>query len=229
MDNRKYWKVVSIIDRDTGEHRQQYFFKRARARRIPLSSQLARQLAGYCLIDRDLRTVVEWLTELKKLVPPSKKSGTYGWSQVESKNSIHIALFVAALTFYGKCFAQSESRSIRLSIEWVPKEFHDTHQEVIALRNKFAAHSGDEEYEKVNVVLVLADKKGKLRDSWLLYRELKQIEVITQHPDDSASFEALARELQRKVNQKMQDLNDRIFKDEINPAGLDYWLTQSMY
>lgn len=229
MENRKYWKVVPIIDRDTGAHRQQYFYKRTRAQRIPISSHLARQLAGYCLIERDLRTVIEWLIELKKFVPSSKNPEVYGWSRVESSNSTHIALFVSALTFYGKCFAQTNARGIRLDSSWVPEDFLETHKQILALRNRFAAHSDDDEYEKVNVVLVLAGKKGRLRDSWMLYRELKQIEVMTQHPDDKASFEGLASELQRKVEQKMQELNDKIFKDEIHPAGLDHWLTQKMY
>jgi hypothetical protein len=226
----RYWKEVSIIDPDTGEHCQQYYFRRTRARRIPLTSHLARQMAGYALIERDLRMTLQWLNSIAQLSEAPKNRNRYAWTDKEDEaHALTLGLFVAALVFYGKCFSDCEGRRIRLSEEWIPQGFEDSHRLLIAMRNNFAAHSGAERFEAVNVVLVIPEKKDRIRDKPRLYRELRQTEALVSQHDDEFSAIKLVQELHKKVMNKLQELNDKIFRDEINPKGMAYWVKQQRY
>lgn len=226
----RYWKVVPIIDPDTGEHSQQYFFRRVRAKRIPIKSPLARQMAGYVLIERDLRMVMQWLSTIDRMSGPPKNQNQYAWTDKDDESHNRtLGLFVAALIFYGKCFSQCEGRRIRLDVDWIPQGFEETHKLVLMMRNNFAAHSGAEKFEDVNVVLVVPEKKGRLRDRLRLYREMKQPEALISHKDDEFSFFLLASKLREKVLEKLEELNRKIFQEEINPRGMKYWLAQERY
>ncbi len=231
MENpERYWKVVRIIDPDTGKHCQQYYFRRKRARRIPLASHLAKQMAGFALIERDLRMAERWLKSVAQLSGAPKNRSLHAWTDKDDEShGVTMGLFVAALVFYGKCFSDCEGRRIRLSQEWIPRGFEETHQLLITLRNNFAAHSGAEKFEAVNVVLVISEKKGRIRDKPRLYRELKQPEALSSHQDDKFSPLRLVQTLQCKVVEKLQELNDKIFRDEIRSKGMEYWAKQELY
>ena len=51
-------------------------------------------------------------------------------------------LFVAALTIYGKRFTSCEGRRVKLEKKNLSEDFHETHDEAMAFRHNFAAHSG---------------------------------------------------------------------------------------
>lgn len=215
-----------MIDPTTGDHRNYYYFKRAAARRIPITSRVAKQLAGYVLIERDLRMVATWLTMLERISPPVQGKQRHVWSTTDKDDDSHaqtLALFVAALSFYGKCFTQCEGRGVKLERGWIPTGFEDTHDLVLQMRHNFAAHSGADKFEDVHVVLVLAEKKGRLRDQALLVREMKQMESMISSTSDDFSFHALATALHAKVLAKLDELNAKIFREDINPK-LPGWL-----
>lgn len=225
--DRKYWTVRSVIDPSTGDHRNYYYFKRTAARRIPITSRVAKQLAGYVLIERDLRMAATWLTMLEKISPSSKGKKRHVWSATDKDEDSHahaLALFVAALSFYGKCFTQCEGRGVKLERSWIPLGFEGTHDLVIKMRHNFAAHSGADKFEDVHVVLVLAEKRGRLRDQALLVREMRQMESMISGADDNLSFRALVTELRTTVLAKLDELNAKIFREEINPQ-LPGWLS----
>jgi hypothetical protein len=229
-DKERYWKILPAINQKTGEFRQRYSFRRVPAKRIPIISPTARQFAGYVLIERDLRMVIQWLTNVAAMSSRPKGTGYHVWTDKddESHNQA-LGLFVAALTFYGKCFSECEGRRVQLDKQWIPTGFEEAHELMLTMRNNFAAHSGAEKFEDVQIVLVLPAKKGKLQDEPRLYRELKQTESLISHHDDDASFLQLATRLQTKVLEKLDELNARLFEKEIRPLGWDHWLSKEMY
>ena len=227
IPGRKYWTLRSVIDPSTGDHRNHYYFKRVPARRIPITSPVAKQLAGYVLIERDLRMVATWLTMIDKISPPVRDKTRHAWSTTDKDDDSHaetLGLFVAALSFYAKSFTRCEGRRVKLERAWIPVGFKETHDLVMQMRHNFAAHSGADKFEDVHVVLVLAEKKGHLRDQALLFREMKQMESMISWTNDEFSFFALATQLRQKVLAKLDELNAKLFRDEINPR-LHEWLS----
>jgi len=195
-----------------------------------MRTPLARQLAGHTLIERDLRMVIQWLTAINTISGPPKRRGGHIWT--DKDDAMHnqtLGLFVAALVFYGKCFSQCEGRRVRLDWQWIPKGFKETHEFVLTMRNNFAAHSGAEKFEGVNVVLVLPEKKGRLRDQPRLYREMRQTEAVISYEDDEFSFLGLATKVREKVLVKLDELNGKIFTEDINPRRMEHWLAQKLY
>lgn len=227
VENENHWKIVPLIDKSTGAHRQEYFFKGNPAKRVVLSSQLAKQMQGYVLIERDLRMVGEWLKTIARISRQPETRDPHAWTtNDDATHAVVFGLFVASVTTYGKCFAQAEGRRVQLDDSWIPIGFDDTHKRMREMRNKFTAHSGSEEFESVNVVLVVPVQYGRLhpKEQPRLYREMRQTEAQLSFDDDEYSFAELVTRLQRMVLEKLDGLNAKIFSDEIRPKGYGYWL-----
>lgn len=232
FSDRKNWTLESVLDPKTGKHRNRYFFKGKRAQRIPITSRLAQQLAGYALIERDLRMVQEWLAKIDALSKDQIDQGKEGWRLTEKPDPDHnltLGLFVAALTFYGKCFSECEGRKVKLDRNFVPNEFRETHDLVMRFRHNFAAHSGADKFENVQIVLVLNPKPKHLDERRALVRELIQPEVWVSLDPDEHSFSRLVERVRGSVLRKLDEVNDKIFIEDINPKGLDYWYSKKQY
>ena len=227
IKDRPGWKIESVVIPSTGEHYNRYFYRRTKAKRIELTSKLAQQLGGYALIERDLRMVLSWLLELKDLTHgvPLTDGGWWESTTSEKLHPIVQSLFFSSISFYGKCFSECKGRKIKLDTQWVPEEFKATHKLLLQMRNNFTAHSGTAQFESVNVALVLARKGPKLKDEPLLIRELVQMEAMHSLDDDQTPAIKLLEIIHGKVKKKMGQLNDKIFKEEINPKGMEYWLS----
>ncbi|MCP4230912.1 MAG: hypothetical protein GY771_12315, partial [bacterium] len=161
-------------DPRTGDRRNQYFFKRNRAPRVELKSKLAQQLAGYTLIEKDLRNVITWLNEIDKLHPYDEyvEKGAQISFDRETYNIVK-GLYVASLTFYGKCFTSCDGRKLKLKRSFLGEQYRSAHDEVMHMRHNFAAHSGADSFEEVKIALVLHLKK-RSNEIPEIYRELSQ-------------------------------------------------------
>jgi hypothetical protein len=116
-DRPKDWNVEEVLDPKTGEPHNKHFYKGQRAQRIPITSQRAKSLAAYALVERDLRMVREWIIRLDELNKPEITDLKDGWNitaKSDPENNLAQALFVAAVTFYGKCFSEAEGRRLKL-------------------------------------------------------------------------------------------------------------------
>ena len=84
---------MSELDPETGVFRQKYFFRDVPAQRIPITSKFARRLAGYTLIERDLRAVHGWLEQIfelsKSQLAEEKRVGTSLTNQI-LKIALHL-------------------------------------------------------------------------------------------------------------------------------------------
>jgi hypothetical protein len=171
------------------------FYKGKLSPRIPLSSKLSAQWAGYVLIDKDLRSVTTWLEKIDEYMKEQKEDVL---STDRVVKDMVKGLWIASLTFYGKCFTEADGRKIKLNLSQLNKEYHEDHNEYINLRNNFAAHAGSG-YEKVNIVLVLPPIKKVPRPP-LIVPELYQPFYST------GDFLNLVKHVQEKVLIKIKKL-----------------------
>lgn len=212
------WEVHEILDPHSNLRTNKYFFKRRRAPRIELSDKISQQFAAYALIEKDLRNVLIWLGEIENLHPLKNRTVTK-ISPNREDFSIVKGLYVAALTFYGKCYTTCEGRRVKLEKNIMDEEFIGVHDDIMHMRHNFAAHSGADSFEEVKIALVLppnikSDAKPKI------VRELRQPDFMD---DTEKPFQELVKHVQRKVIQKMSQIENKIYENEIAPKGKKYW------
>ncbi|MGZ7307030.1 hypothetical protein ACXWRJ_09320, partial [Streptococcus pyogenes] len=95
--------------------------------------KISEQYGAYSLIEKDLRSVIIWLNEIEKLAPEDLDR----WKNPDKMNLVK-GLFVAALTFYGKCFTSCEGRRVKLEKTIIDPEYLDLHDHIMKLRHNFA-------------------------------------------------------------------------------------------
>jgi hypothetical protein len=218
----EYWQVKEILDPTTGKVERLYSYKRKPCRRVLLNSKLAQQLAGYSLIEKDLRSTRSWLKEISaRHVPREHKNFSFRHSRDRETYDLIKGLFVASLTFYGKCFTTCEGRRIKLDRSLLEEPWRGTHDEVLSYRNNFAAHSGAEKFEEVKIALVFPKRKPNVIPK--IYRELQQPDLAWSGPKEGASFIELVEHVGFIVARKIQLLDEKILKEEVLPKGHHYW------
>lgn len=213
------WKFREFVN-SNGTRVNTYYYKNTKCHRITLNSKLAQQLSGYSLIEKDLRNIQSWLDEIKPNLYTSKISKPQ-ISKDRKKFNLVKGLFVSAVTFYGKCFTQCDGRKVKLRRgdvkDIVLKEHHD---DIINFRNNFAAHSGEEKIEQAVVSLVLDSKKSRKTPPKLV-REITQPDTIGI--TDIENFHELLSYLQKIVLEKIQIIQEKIYKEEVLGKGAEYW------
>ena len=230
--DRPGWTEESEFDPNTHVFRQKYFFRGVPAQRIPMTSRLARQLSGYTLIERDLRAIHGWLEKILDLSKSQLAEEKEGWcltTKPDPEHSLSSALFIAAVTCYAKCFTQADGRKLKLHREVaVPAELREIHDLVIKFRNNFTAHSGAERYETAQIMLVLNPLIREGTESKFLLRESIQPEAYLRY-DPIGGFSTLVERVREHVLEKISQLEQKIFAEEINPKGLEYLYSQEIY
>ncbi len=216
------FSVKSFVEGQTGHVRRIYSYKGKPCRRVVLQSKLCAQLAGYTLIYKDLRSVLTWLAEIEKRHTdgPSRKGEHFSCSNDRGTYDLIKGLFVAALTFYGKCFATCEGRRAKLERVQLDRRFHALHDDCIAYRHNFAAHSGAKELEKVEVALVFPAKYKK-KVPMKVYRELRQPDLLWPTGGDVTLIE-LVEQAVEVVTRKIELLTLKVEKGEVIPNAVKY-------
>jgi hypothetical protein len=218
--------IREIIDPTTGARHTQYFIRRIQAPRLLLTSRLAQRVAGYSLIEKDLRNAIAWIRRIESLLPRDqlKRPGAQISPDRETYDLVK-ALYVASLTFYGKCFNSCEGRRVKLEATTLDEKFRQPHKDVMHMRHNFAAHSGADSFEEVKIALVLHPKR-KSDSPPEIFRELAQPDFRDDDNDD-VRFLMLAEHVRGKVLAKLDELNGKLFNDEVLAKGKDYWYRQA--
>ena len=204
-----------FVDPTTGKVRRIYRYKNKPCEVIVISSPKAKQLTGYVLIEKDIRSCIAWLDEIDaRNDDGATDQGVKGYVGKDRANyTIIKGLFVALLTFYAKCFTRCEGRRIKLDRSKLDPSFYEVHGHLMSLRHNFAAHSGAELIEKARVVAVLSPiKKGKFKAQ--LIKELEQPDVMITKPGEKSIRELLAH-VQSMVKDKIDSLSKSIEQEEI--------------
>lgn len=215
------WAVKEVMEPRTGVVRRYYTYRRRPCKRVVLKSRLAEQMAGYVLIEKDLRSVGIWLSEIAKRHTdgPTREDEAHKHGVDREKYNLIKGLFAAALTFYGKCFSKCEGRPVKLERVHIEEQYRDTHDECISFRHNFAAHSGAAKLEHVEIALVFPIK-GKVVPR--LYRELWQPDLAWASSDE-VSFMELVEHARAIANAKIHRLHDKILQEEVLPKSREYW------
>ena len=215
------YKCKEVIEPKTGTVHRFYTYKGKPCRRVPLNSRLCKQLAGYALIEKDLRSVGIWLKEIDALRGDEAMPKGHIRSPDRKTYNVIKGLFVAALTFYGKCFSKCEGRPVKLERSQMTDKYRQVHDDFIKLRHNFAAHSGNEGIEHVQIAVVIP--RAKKHDvSPTLYRELLQPDLVLAK-DDIKLIE-LIEHAQDITKRKIDLLHHKILNEEVYPLGREHWL-----
>lgn len=220
------WKIREVVGESITERQTFYYYKGKLAPRIQLKSKLAEQLGGYSLIDKDLRNVLAWLQAIDTLFPENERPYETAIAPDRERFNTIKGLFVASVTFYGKCFTQCEGRRVKLDKKIIDAQFLEEHEEILKLRHNFTAHSGAEKCEDVKIALVLPPKTSS-NEPPEIYREISQPDLYMSSKDDEITFRKLVEHVREKVVKKMNVVVQKIFQEEVAPLGKEYWYKQA--
>lgn len=218
------WSVNEFLDKTTGKVYRRYTYKRKPCIRVVLNSKLSQQLAGWTLIEKDLRNVGVWLKEIESRhkEAPKRKGESYGHSRDRDTYNLIKGLFVAALTFYGKCFSKCDGRPVKMERAQLEERYRVLHDECISYRHNFAAHSGAAKIESVEIALVFPEKL-RAGVSPKIYHELFQPDLAWPSGDDEVTFQQLTEHARSLAKAKITRLSDKILHEEVLPKGYGYW------
>jgi len=223
-DLGKGWSKFSVVEQETQTFYNRYYYKRVPAKRIVIETPKAKALGAYTLIEKDLRSILIWLNDIKDLLATDKetigKQGNQKTSHDRARYNLIKGLFVASLTFYGKCFATCAGRKIKLEKSNLSKDFLSTHESIIEARHNFAAHSGASQLERVNVVMALDRKKRKGVEPYVS-RELYQPDSYSiEHIEE---FILLVNHAKQFADRKVDTLNLKLLEEDILSKPMEYW------
>ena len=153
------WEFVEEFDPDGRSFANRYYFRGNEAKRIVLSSTIARKVCGYALIEKDLRNIIQWFSLVRERIIAHCAENGIPQKPVKASGpefNITKALLVAAITFYGKLFTKAEGRRVSLQESWITDpNLRTIHSDLMSIRHNFTAHSGKELDEKANLVVAL--------------------------------------------------------------------------
>jgi hypothetical protein len=216
------WIIEERVDSITRHMTNRYYFRKRLCGRVKLVGGLSKQLAGYHLIEKDLRNIAEWLNRIQVLmeeVAPNDSKGKECFISPD-RNTFQLikGLFVASITFYGKLFTKAAGRRVKLERSWfVSDELRSEHDDIMSFRHTFAAHSGKDSPEAANIILAI-DPVRRRDTPPQLFCELIQPDTIGF--EDISMFKKLAKTLHVKVNDKISELNKLIFEKEVIEKGM---------
>jgi|GEM_PF-1267675 hypothetical protein len=211
------WTIIETYIPGKGLNNE-YLYCGESAPSVQMTDKISEQYGAYSLIEKDLRSVIFWLQEIENLKPDDLDR----WKKPEKMNLVK-GLFVAALTFYAKCFTSCEGRRVKLEKSIFDTDDLKVHEHLMSLRHNFAAHSGAEGFEEVKVSLALhpnieSNMKPKL------YSELSQPDYIS---GEQLAFKALAEKLRKMVFEKRASVGDKVLEKIVAPKGKKYWYEQA--
>ena len=223
---RDDWSVKEVVEPRSGEIHRLYWYKGRVCKRVLLDTPMARQMAGYVLIEKDLRSATVWLDEIVRIRGEDAALDAKGNRNSEDRERYNLVkgLFVAALTFYGKAFAQCEGRRVKLEGRQLSADFHEAHDDAISFRNNFAAHSGAKLLEKAEIALVFPPK-SKQGAQLKIYKEMSQPDYAMA-PAGKKSFAELISHVREIPLRKIKELHEKVMKEEVLPKGYSYWATK---
>lgn len=224
MSKNEDWSFSHSIHKKTGVIKRTYRYKNKACHSVILDSKLSNQLAGYSLIEKDLRNILVWLGEIKEMHTEASldEGGAFFNFDDRKKYNLIKGLFVVSITFYGKCFSKCEGRPVKLERAQIPEEFRDLHDTCIKYRHNFAAHSGAEQLESADIALVMPSKIKSLITPLKIFTELNQPDLVWPAPGELTLIE-LVEAIRSFVSNKIDLLTSKIIKEEVLPKGYEYW------
>jgi hypothetical protein len=193
---------------------------------IPIEGKFAQRIGGLVLVQRDLENSLSWLNRAISLHSQVDDGSKEEYSLIKDRNIGNEikAFFLASVIFYGKAFVSAEGRGSSLSRESLDVEFRLAHDEFLAYRNNFVAHSGSELYEKSYVNVVLMPVDGGAPQLTLTAHGTQP--DLRKEAENKMSFVSLIEHACTKAAARRRKLGDKLIS-RLSKAGLDYWLERA--
>lgn len=210
-----------FVDKHSGDAYFKYYWKRNLVPKVEIKGDLPDKLSGYCLIQKDLKNVLSWMSLAEELSPNQKGRQGNFFNGGDRKVFDQIkALFVASLTFYGKCYTAASGRHAQISRDWLDEEHKKLHDYYMNYRHNFAAHSGNEKLELARTFVLTHPKKNEL---------LPYLPTVRTQPDvilpseGGKGLKDLVEYALKILDAKHSKLVDKIVNELILPKGPDFW------
>ena len=214
--------VARRVDQQTGVPEATYYWDGQLAPKIEIAGRLVEQLSGCSMIAKDLDNSLKWFRQAENMSNEHRSPSDGGYIHMTAREQFDTvkALFVAAVTFYGKCFTESSGRRAQLSRADLDLKYRETHDHFMAYRHNLAAHSGEGGFESAKTfVLITPDRKGFVP---LLPTARFQHDLALSDKGD-IGFGELIEHARAKAGQRYDKLARKIINELILPAGVEFW------
>ncbi|HHF0505211.1 TPA: hypothetical protein ACPHRY_004578 [Vibrio antiquarius] len=227
-NEEKYLESKLIFDDQTGKASARLTYKRKPLYSVPLTGRIPSQIAGYSLINKDLKNARQWAYTAISMTNAAHShaqvtKGNYFLSQDREQFDMIKALFIASLTFYAKAFTKCEARNAKLARKDLSNDFREDHDFYMNLRNKYVAHSGSEDLESAQPHMLLSPKKNS--------KFVPRMHIIRSQPDvaisedEATSFVALIDHVISLVDTKVIKASEKLFEEHIATHSIEFWRT----
>lgn len=222
------FKKSKRINPESGGFLFSYTYMGEECLRVPMSSRLCEQLVGYYLIEKDLRSVITWMTKIREMHPSESSHNGYIDSDVLPNRELVKALFVAAISFYGKCFTVGRGRRVKLDDPVVPKNLLEVHEEAMRLRHNYVSHSGEAGVEAGSAVFVRQKEvaSGGMINYWITV-EVKQPDLMYLEDEGRDLWLELFEGVRENVNKKISVLYEKIRGEEVMQDAAKFFGSQA--
>ena len=213
------------IDPETGKGVVKYFWKRNLVPKVEITGKLPNKLSGLTLIQKDLNNALKWMQMAKGLIGDERKNPGYIFCKDRDIFDHVKALFVASLTFYGKCYTEANGRGAQVSRNWLDDEHKKIHDFYMGYRHNFAAHSGDEKVELAKTYVLLHPKR---KEELLPYLPTIRLQPDIVLPDfGDKGLEDLIVYVSTLVSEKYDKLSRKIVNEMVLTREPSYWRSRS--
>jgi hypothetical protein len=214
--------VQHSVDANTGVTEHRYLWDGVEAKKVQISGALAERIAGLTLIQKDLTNALRWIDRAIELAKPHISGSEPGWFKDEDRNTFDDvkAYFIAALTFYGKCYTEAAGRKTQVSRDWLDVSFRDAHDYYMAYRHGFAAHSGTERFELGKTFVLVAPDGSDFIPVLPTARVQPDIAVSDK---EEKGFRDLIEHAIAKVVTKYERTTQKVINELVIPRGVAFW------
>ena len=176
------------------------------------------KLCPYFFADTPLSKRLSGLTQIMHDLAQAKELMSLV-TQVKD-DEIGYSLWMAAIVTYGKCFASAKGRRIKLENEHVQRFNWDAlnyHNDLIALRNEYFAHAGNNDYESALVGIILSPEDEGREVLWANHVMVKKNSIS---PEEVNSFCTLCDGLFGVVESIAEEVHSKVL-DEYKEKDID--------
>ncbi|WP_102363275.1 hypothetical protein [Vibrio cyclitrophicus] len=211
------------IDPQTGQAHVHYFWKRNKVPLVEITGKLPNKLSGLTLIQKDLGNALKWMQLAQNLAKGTDITGNFVKANNRETFDVIKALFVASLTFYGKCFTEANGRNAQASRNWLDEDYKELHDYYMNFRHNFAAHSGDEKIELAKTFVLLHPKKKQELLPFLPTIRLQPDVVLPRTDSEEKGLEDLIVYVSKLVTERYNKLSQKIIHDLVLVEETAYW------
>ncbi|MGU9850283.1 hypothetical protein ACU680_05765 [Pseudomonas koreensis] len=212
----KEWKSYVHLNAATGQRESTYTYMGRKCVKFVLDSHLCKQMLAYAAIERDLTAAIVWLKKISDIKLPSANDALHVDSSAMVDREIVKALFVAAISFYGKCFTVGDGRSVKLERIMLPEELRETHDTAMTYRHDYVSHSGSRGIESGRAYFVRQKniERGK-PFGYGIKVEMFQPDLVWFREGDSNLWIELFEGARSVAEKKLNLLQEKIYVEEI--------------